>query len=150
MNLERYPYYANPSFFDFEFESEGPKGTIKKIARFSSIGTNLYNFGFGDLDESTGDISDEIVTNNGDGEKVLATVAGIIYDFTAKIPEAAIFIQGTTESRTRWYQMGINKNWEEIGRIFEVFGRRNGQWEHFKKGPNYEAFIGRRKASFSF
>ena len=150
MTLERYPYYANPDFFDFEFESEGPKGTVKKIARFSSIGTNLYNFGFGDLDEATGDISDDVVTNNGDGEKVLATVAGIIYDFTAKIAEAAIFIQGTTPSRTRWYQMGINKNWEEIGRIFEVFGRRNGQWEHFTKGPNYEAFIGRRKASFSF
>jgi hypothetical protein len=150
MNLERYPYYANPDFFDFEFESEGPKGTIKKIARFSSIGTNLYNFGFGDLNEATKDISDDVVTNNGDGEKVLATVAGIIYDFTAKIPEAAIFIQGTTPSRTRWYQMGINKNWEEIGRSFEVYGRRIGQWEHLNKGPNYEAFIERRKASFSF
>jgi hypothetical protein len=147
MNLERYPYYANPSFFDFAFESDGSKGTVKKIARFMPIGINLYNFGFGDLDEATGDINDDVVTNNGDGDKVLATVAGIIYDFTSMFSGAAIFIQGSTPARTRWYQMGINRHWEEIGRIFEVFGRRNEKWEYFKKGSVYEAFIGRHKTS---
>jgi uncharacterized protein DUF6934 len=134
MNLERYTYYANPSFFDFEFLSEGPKGTIKKVARFNTIGVNLYNFGFGDLDETTGDISDTVVTNNGDGDKVLATVAGIVYDFTGRFTEAAIYIKGSTAARTRWYQMSIGANWEEIGRTFEVFGYRDDKWEHFQKG----------------
>ena len=146
MNLEKYPYYTNSSFFDFDFESEGPKGHIKKIARFSSIGKSLYNFGFGDLDEATGDINDEVVTNNGDGSKVLATVAGIIYDFTGRFPGVTIFIKGSTPPRTRWYQMGINSHWREIERIFEVFGYKNDEWDLFKKGVNYEGFLGRRKA----
>jgi hypothetical protein len=75
MNVEHYPYYANPSFFDFEFASEGRMGRISKIARFTSVGHNIYNFGFGDLDEDTGNIRDDVVSNNGDAEKVLFTVA---------------------------------------------------------------------------
>jgi hypothetical protein len=62
---DKYTYRTNGSFLDYEFESIGSKGTIKKVARFSKIDDNLYNFGFGDLDESTGEISGLIVTNNG-------------------------------------------------------------------------------------
>src|SRR5580692_3512185 len=96
MNLERYPYYANPSFFDFEFESEGAKGTIKKIARFSTIGTNLYNFGFGDLDEATGDISDDVVTNNGDGRRCSQLSPGSVGVFF--ILARFLIISATTSS----------------------------------------------------
>jgi hypothetical protein len=148
MNAQNYQYYSDPSFFDFEFESEGPNGLIRKIARFSSIGKNIYNFGFGDLDPETGDISDDVVSNNGDAEKVLFTVARIIYDFTAVYPEALIFIQGSTPARTRWYQIYMNRYWPELEPIFEIFGYRDGHWEHFRKGVNYEAFLGRRKTSF--
>lgn len=34
----------------------------------------FWNLGFGDLDEKTGNISDSVVSDNGDGRKVLATV----------------------------------------------------------------------------
>ena len=145
MNLDRYPYYANSSFFDFEFESKGPKGTIKKIARFTRIGVNLYSFGFGDLDAITGDLSDRVISNNGDKDKVLSTVAAIIYDFTGLFLDAAIFIKGSTVVRTRWYQMNINTHWVEIGRMFTVFGYRKDKWEPFHKGNNFDAFLGYRK-----
>jgi len=105
---DKYLYKTNSSFLDYEFESKGPKGKIKKVARFSEIGVNIYNFGFGDLNEMTGEISDTIVSNNGDGDKVLLTVANIIYDFTDVYIGVAVFIQGTSPSRTRRYQMGIN------------------------------------------
>ena len=108
MKLDRYPYYADAEFFDFEFESQGPKGTIKKIARFMHIGPNLYSFGFGDFNRTSGEISDTIVSNNGDGAKVLATVANIIHDFARVHEDVTIFIRGSTLSRTRWYQMNIN------------------------------------------
>ncbi len=147
---DKYLYHTNSSFLDYEFESVGPKGTIKKVARFSAMGTNVYNFGFGDLDESTGEISDTVVSNNGDGDKVLVTVANIIYDFTDVYLDAAVFIQGTTPARTRRYQMGINKYWPQINPIFEIFGLKNEKWEPFRPGENYTAFLGRRKASFLF
>jgi hypothetical protein len=117
---DKYLYNTNSSFLDFEFESIGPKGIIKKVARFSEIGKNIYNFGFGDLDEATGEISDTVVSNNGDGDKVLITIASIIYDFTGIYTGAAVFIQGTTPARTRRYQMGINKFWTQISPVFEV------------------------------
>jgi len=147
---DKYLYKTNSSFLDYEFESKGPKGKIKKVARFSEIGVNIYNFGFGDLNEMTGEISDTIVSNNGDGDKVLLTVANIIYDFTDVYIGVAVFIQGTSPSRTRRYQMGINKHWSQIIPIFEVLGLKNDKWEQFRPGENYEAFLGRRKASFLF
>lgn len=150
LNLERYEFQTNPNFFDYEFESIGAKGTIKKVARFSLIQRGLYNFGFGDLDEKTGEISDTIVSNNGDGDKILATVAQIIYYFTGIYQDAWIFIKGTNAARTKWYQMGISKHWEQIDPIFEILGYREGKWESFRKGVNYEAFLGRRKTSFLF
>lgn len=145
---DKYLYNTNSSFLDFEFESIGPKGVIKKVARFSEIGTNIYNFGFGDLHEVTGEISDTVVSNNGDGDKVLITVASIIYDFTSIYAGAAVFIQGTSPSRTRRYQIGINKFWRQISLVFEVLGLKNEKWERFRQGQNYDAFLGRRKAFF--
>jgi hypothetical protein len=145
---DRYSYFTNPTHLDYEFDSIGDKGVIKKVARFTKIGTNMYDFGFGDLDESTGEISDTVVSNNGDGDKVLRTTARIIYDFTGFYTGATVFIQGSTPARTRKYQMGINKYWDEINPYFEILGHVNGKWVPYKKGINYEAFLGRRKASF--
>ena len=147
-NLDSYDFSVNPTFFDYEFESVGPKGVIRKVARFSLIQHSLYNFGFGDLDPLTGEISDTVVSNNNDGDKVLGTVAQIIYYFTGVYQGSAVFIQGSSTARTRRYQMGIAKYWEIIGSVFEIVGLTNGKWEVFKHGINYEAFIGRRKASF--
>ena len=44
-----------------------------------------FNLGFGDLDVETREINDEIITNNGNGQKVLATLVSTIYSFTGKI-----------------------------------------------------------------
>jgi hypothetical protein len=144
----KYTYKTNASYLDYEFESIGSKGVIKKVARFSEIGVNLYNFGFGDLNELTGEISDTNVSNNGDGDKVLLTVANIIFEFTNFYLDATVFIQGTTLSRTRRYQMGINKYWSQINQLFQILGLKNDKWEEFKIAENYDAFLGRRKGAF--
>jgi hypothetical protein len=118
---DKYIYKTNSSFLDFEFESTGPKGVIKKVARFTEIIINVYNFGFGDLHEVTGEINDSIISNNGDADKVLITIASIIYDFTTANEGSA-----------------------------EVFGLKNEKWELFRPGENYEAFLAQRKAAIAF
>jgi hypothetical protein len=42
-------------------------------------------------------------SNNGDIGMVLATVIGILKDFTAEFPQAEIYFSGSTPERTRLY-----------------------------------------------
>lgn len=95
VQLPRYQYKTNNSFLDYEFISEGPKGRIKKIIRFTQISTTVFNIGFGDLDEETGEISDVAITNNNDSRKVLATVAATIHDFTIQYHNAWVVAKGS-------------------------------------------------------
>jgi len=147
--LEKYNYTSDRTFQVYSFLSNGPNGPIHKIAKFTEMGQNIFNFGFGDYDPVTSDISDTSVSNNMDTEVIMGTLGSIIYDFTNLFFEAAIFVEGTNKARTRLYQMNISKHWEGISPIFDVFGLKEENWEIFKKGINYDAFLGRRKgASF--
>jgi len=141
MNLPIYQYRTNESHLDYEFISEGPKGRIKKVVRFLQISDDVYNLGFGDLDEVTREISDTVITNNKDSLKVLATVASTIYDFYGEYPHRRVFVKGNTLARTRLYRIGITNNWKEINMDFEVYGLENGEWELFQFRRNYEAFL---------
>jgi hypothetical protein len=149
MSFERYKYQVSESFLDYEFCSEGPKGSIKKVVRFTLVSLpsyNYYNLGFGDWNEEEKKIDDFVVSNNMDAERVLATVASTIMDFTAFYPDAILYVEGSTASRTRRYQMGINKYWHEIDTMFEVYGLVEGQgFLPFKPGRNYIAFVIKRK-----
>jgi hypothetical protein len=86
MNVDRYEYSVSSDFQQYEFESIGPKGTIKKIIGFSLInidGITYINLGFGDEDLINGGINDLSISNNKDTNKILATVASAVLDFTA-------------------------------------------------------------------
>ncbi len=145
MQLPRYEYKTNNSFLDYEFVSEGPKGSIKKIIRFTQISNSVFNIGFGDLDEKTGEISDIAITNNDDSRKVLATVAATIHDLTIQYSNVWVVAKGSTLSRTRLYRIGITNYWKEISADFEVFGLADEEWEPFEHGKNYGAYLIRRK-----
>lgn len=122
MNLERYQLKAESSLMIFEFVSEGPKGQITKIVQYSE--TNLkgfFNLGFGDKDHLTGEINDNVITNNDDSQKVLATVAASVYAFTDKYPDAWMYATGLTKARTRLYRMGITNNLIEIKKELSGF-----------------------------
>ncbi len=153
MSLERYEYQINPSFKEYEFYSLGPKGRIKKVVHFtlqSANGIPYYNLGFGDWNEEKQIINDIVITNNGDTEKVLSTVAVIVKHFSQKKLTALIYAEGSTEARTRRYQMGINKLWHEIDLVFEVHGLSEDDiWEPFEKNVKYTAFLVRRKKSLN-
>jgi hypothetical protein len=146
--LDKYNYTSDRTFRVYSFLSNGPNGAIQKIAKFTEMGLNIYNFGFGDYEPVTNDISDTNVSNNQDIDVIMGTLGSIIYDFTNIFLDAEIFVQGTNKTRTRLYQMNINKHWARISPIFEIFGLKDDQWEHFKQGVNYDAFLGCRRVIF--
>ncbi len=143
--LDKYNYSSDRTFRTYSFLSMGPKGPIRKIAKFTEMSQNVFNVGFGDYDPVTNDICDTSVSNNQDTDTIMGTLGNIIYDFTNLFLEAAVFITGTNKPRTRLYQMNINKHWDRISPVFEVFGLKTERWESFKKATNYDAFLGHRK-----
>lgn len=148
MNDEFYPYRASESYLNYEFFSVGPKGKIRKVVRFTprnAGGVTYFNLGFGDWNEIKKRIDDRIISNNQDRDKILATVALTVLEFTDHFPDVWVYAQGSTSSRTRLYQMGVSKHWENIKPLLHVFGYLGGQWQPFRKSVNYEAFIVRRK-----
>lgn len=146
MKIDKYPVNIGETSMVFEFVSDGINGKIPKLVIYSETHLhNFYNLGFGDKDETTGEIDDEAVTNNGDSEKVLATVASTLYTFTDKFPEAMVFATGSTKARTRLYRIGISNNVEEIQEDFEVFGLVDEDWQPFQKQTEFEAFLVKRK-----
>ena len=145
MKHPRYPVEASDNPYMYLFFSEGHQGRIAKGIIYSEIEKNLFNLGFGDWNEELQELDDSNRSNNGDRDKVLATVASTTLDFIRQFPEARIYAEGSTPARTRLYQMGIGDNLLEINEKFEVEARLNSRWEHFQRGRNYEAFLIRRK-----
>lgn len=108
MKLPRYELIAEKSLMVFEFTSEGSKGQIPKLIKFSETALKgFYNLAFGDKDLKTGDIDDNVVSNNGDSEQVLATVVSAVFAFTDSYTDTWIYATGSTKSRTRLYIMGF-------------------------------------------
>lgn len=142
----KYNYKTEDNLHIFTFESIGSKGTIKKIIQYSQITEDMYNLGFGDYNEQTGEIDDTIKSNNGDSIKVLSTVVSTLYDFTNLYPDRLVFATGSNEVRTRLYRMGISNNLEELKKDFYVFGLKPDEnFEEFIVGEDYKGFLVKRK-----
>lgn len=142
MKLEKYELKSGEQLEVFEFVSVGPKGKISKIVQYTPTNyKDLYNLGFGDKNVETGEIDDIAISNNGDSEKVLATVVATLYAFIDKHKEAMVYATGSTKPRTRLYRMGITKHLDEIKEDFEIYGELENGWEEFQKDIEYEAFL---------
>lgn len=150
MNLKSYKLEADRELLLFEFFSEGPRGRIKKVVQYAESNLkNFYNLGFGDEHPATKEIDDLSVTNNGDSQQVLTTVAASLYAFTERYPDAWVYATGSTGGRTRLYRMGIANNLTDIRADFDVYGLLNDDWHPFAPGNDYAAFLVRRKKARS-
>lgn len=147
MNIEKYSLQADDSFTYFEFLSTGSNGMIPKIIEFQTTSVpDFYNLAFGDKHRETGDIDDLAVSNNGDTQKVLATVVNAVYAFFDKHPDAIVYATGSTPTRTRLYKMGITKFYNEIQSDFYLYGRSGNHLYEFDSHAEYEAFVAKRKS----
>lgn len=130
----------------YHFDSIGVKGVIRKVIQFTKIDVHdFYNLGFGDKIIDTNLIDDLVVTNNGDAQKVLATVAFVLIEFININPQAKILILGSTIARTRLYRIAIANSFAKIEKLFIVYGLENDKWSTFKKEVTYKAFLVVRK-----
>ena len=142
MNLEKYDLRSGEQLELFEFTSIGVKGNIKKLIQYTPTNyKDLYNLGFGDKNELTGEIDDTVISNNGDSEKVLATVVATLFAFIDKHPKAMVYAKGSTHSRTRLYRAGITKYLKLIEEDFLIYGLLENHWQKFEKNVDYEAFL---------
>ncbi|WP_026063337.1 DUF6934 family protein [Pedobacter arcticus] len=146
MKLPKYPLASSDKMMTFEFVSESNKNVIPKLVRYQETNLKgLYNLAFGDKNFQTGEIDDKAISNNGDSEKVLATVVATVYAFTDKYPKSWIYATGSTKARTRLYRMGISKYLKEIQSDFEILGETASEWKEFEIGKEYDGFLVRRK-----
>jgi hypothetical protein len=155
MQIEKYETESTVSSLIFTFESVGEKVIKKRViySKFNNpedIGLSydsiVYNLGFGDFNEKTGELDDQIISKNGDTEQVLATVAGTAFDFWIEYPDALIFFMGSIPEgekarRTRLYQMKINRYFADISLIVDIDGLTENGWETLSKDKNYVAFL---------
>jgi len=146
MKLPKYELKAEKSLMVFEFISEGPKGKIPKLIKFSETTLkDFYNLAFGDKDVISNEFDDLVISNNSDSVQVLATVVSAVYAFTEIYQNAWVYATGSTKARTRLYRMGISKYIDDVKNDFYIFGLKEGEWEDFKKEVDYSAFLVKRK-----
>ena len=148
MNYEKYSDYRYTDDYSvFVFVSTGKKGAIPKKIIFTYRPTelgNFYNLAFGDVNEN-GKLDDYIISNNGDRNKILATIFTVVDLYTKKYPERWIVFRGSTNERTRLYRIAIGLNLEELCQIFEIYVYTEEGLKPFCKNMEVNVFVIKRK-----
>lgn len=157
--MKNTPYYIVQSAtrkdkIQYLFASEGKKTIIKTI-EYSPAGEingrTVFNLGFGDFDETTGEIVDDVNSNNGDIYIVFNTVLHTVPIFFDKYPTDVIIVSGsdsknefaevcklTCEKKTKCkdkchkidrriktYRYYVDKNYAELCKEYVIFGNNN-------------------------
>ena len=125
----------------FDFISVGKKGEIHKRVTFIELQYGFFNMGLGDLNPETAEVDYFSVSDNGDRNTVLATVSEIIESFFELYPSYTIYFKGTSNSRTRLYQMAINHFYDELSERFHILGELDDKMTRFKRNTNYKSFL---------
>jgi hypothetical protein len=132
-------------FSIFDFLSIGKKGLIPKRIEFTHTEIpNIVNLAFGDIDEN-GEINDYSISDNGDRNKILATVAFATDLYLNKNPEMWVYFKGSTQERTRLYRMAIGLNFEELAVKFDIYAEQTGGFIPFRKNVEVKGVLIRKK-----
>ncbi|SKB51207.1 hypothetical protein SAMN05660293_00644 [Dyadobacter psychrophilus] len=73
--------------------------------------------------------------------KILVTVYKAIEIFLSSEPSAIIVFSGSSDSRTRLYQIAISKELVLLNGRFKVYGVSNEGFEFFRANQRYRAFV---------
>jgi hypothetical protein len=141
--------YDHPDVTRYTFTSVGRK-RIEKIVEFTDVGyDNVFNLAFGDL-MPDGSIDDKSNSNNGDIVRVLATVIGILKDFTSENPAAYVAFTGSTEELMKLYTRILKSYYSIFNKEFKISGfiKVDDNFEEVQFDPkltvNYTVFLIKR------
>lgn len=145
----KYEVYSELTITDdfsvVDFMSIGKNGAIpKRIAFTATELKNVYNLAFGDINDDD-EIDDYTISDNGDRNKILATIVNVVDDYTKKYPERWIIFRGSTKERTRLYRMAIGINLDELSIKFDIYAYVQEEVLSFAKNMKINAFLIKRK-----
>ena len=138
MHEDRYIEVENSSDYrTFTFISNGRHGDLVKIVIFDEITefNNVFNLALGTILPG-GEMDFISVTNNGDRNKILVTVADIVLKFIENHPGKNVNITGNDKRRTLLYQRAIIYGYDELIEVFNIYGdistgSRRNEFEFF-------------------
>ena len=126
MEYPKYEFIENSEATIFEFDSVGRYGIIQKVVRFGITNNpQVYNLAFGNKINLKGKdftIDDTVISDNGDRDKVIATIAEAVFVFTEINDDKYVYFSGNSVSRNRLYRMVISNNLKELSEKFLIFG----------------------------
>ena len=112
---------------------------------FQLLADDIYNLALLDYDLDSQKYSDLSVTDNGDMLEIFATLLNVITEFLNEYKSKKIYFEGSTPSRTRLYQIVINKIYNPHNQDLIILGLKNKEWYQFEPNINFEGFLIEKK-----
>lgn len=150
MNLPKYEVAISRNRLRYEFFSVGKRGRILKVVEYTNLADlGWWNLGFGDFDGLTSELSDTVVTDNGDGSKVMATVVNTLISFLDDYPDATVVFSGSDERRDRIYKRMVVNYRDEFSSLLIISGlTEDGVASVIEPDTYYFAFLIRKAWQF--
>lgn len=124
----------------FDFMSEGARSIRKAVIYQKLPRLAAYNLVLVDIDEYN-QLDDFSVSDNGDRDKVLATVVQTLFSFFEQHPHASVSFTGSTPARTRLYQGAIARELDQARQRLDIYGLVDDQPEPFVRNKAYAGFV---------
>lgn len=130
----------------YTFLSCGPSGNIDMTIQFTPTEENgIFNLAFGILDRG-GKMDDVIINNNGDRNKIIATVIAAINEFTYHYPGKLAYFSGHTKERNKLYKGALSIYLEQWLQGYTIWAlKEDNSFELFKKNTSYFGYIIKEK-----
>lgn len=119
MEQPHYFFQIRKNVRRYDFVSEGHTRIPKAIQFFDTSVPDLFNLVLGDV-RPDGQLDVFSVSDNGDRDKVLATVAQVVAHFLQENPTMYVFFTGSTPARTRLYRMAVGHEFTNLVVQFEI------------------------------
>jgi hypothetical protein len=135
-----YQFTSSREALRYEFESIGDR-IIPKVVLFNITDLpGIYSLTLANL-LADGSLDDTTVSDNGDMEKILATVFQCMSAFLNDHPTSIVAFSGSSEARTRLYQIAIARELEDVSNRFNIWGLTQDAIEPFQRNKAYDGFM---------